>query len=64
MITSTQQRNDMTEYIVNVYVREVWVVEAETEEEAKQLAKTGQGRLQTTIDTGKITTKQNFGEYA
>ena len=54
----------MNKYIVNIYVREVWTVEAETEEEAKQLAKNGLGNLQTTIDTGKIVAHQNLGEYA
>jgi hypothetical protein len=55
----------MNKYIVNIYVREVWTVEAKTEEEeAKQLAKSGQGRLQTTIDTGKIVARQNLKEYA
>ena len=54
----------MKKYIVNIYVREVWAVEAKTEEEAKELAKGGQGNLKTTIDTGKIVVRENLGEYA
>jgi hypothetical protein len=54
----------MNKYIVNIYVREVWTVDAKTEDEAKQLAQKGQGSLQTTIDTGKIVVRQNLGEYA
>lgn len=53
----------MAKYIVNIYCREVWDVEAESVEEAKQLAKGGQGHLQTTIDTGKIVARENLGEY-
>jgi len=53
----------MDKYIVNVYVREVWTVDAKTEEEAKQMAKAGQGSLKTTIDTGKVVARKNLGEY-
>ncbi len=53
----------MTKYIVNIYCREVWTVEAESKEEAERLAKGGQGSLQTTIDTGKVVARECKGEY-